>query len=385
MNFDWLAPGRIRFGDGVASELPSIVAELGGPVFLVTGSDPNRPAAVVAGLERFGVAGRWQVEGEPTVELAFRGGAAARESGAALVVAVGGGSVLDAGKAIAALARNPGDPLEFLEVIGRGRPLVERPLPVIAVPTTSGTGSEATRNAVLSSPEHRLKVSLRSPWMMPRVAVVDPRLTWTMPESVTAASGLDALTQLLESFVCSKSNCMTDALCREGLSRVGRAFARVLKDPLDAEARAEMAWCSLAGGQALANAGLGVVHGFAGPVGGMFGIAHGVVCAALLAPGTAANIAALEARSPDHPALGRYDEAMRRLSGNVAADRRGLAPWLELLVATAGIPRLSALGLSTDSWAEVVAAAKGASSMKANPITLTGEELRAILQREAEG
>jgi alcohol dehydrogenase class IV len=385
MNFDWVAPGRIRFGDGVASELPSIVAEMGGPVFLVTGSDPNRPAAVVAGLERLGVAGRWHVKGEPTVELAIRGGAAARESGAALVVAVGGGAVLDAGKAIAALARNPGDPLEFLEVIGRGRPLVERPLPVIAVPTTSGTGSEATRNAVLSSPEHRLKVSLRSPWMMPRVAVVDPRLTWTMPESVTAASGLDALTQLLEPFVCAKSNCMTDALCREGLSRVGQAFARVLKDPLDAEARAEMAWCSLAGGQALANAGLGVVHGFAGPIGGMFGIAHGIVCAALLAPGTAANIAALEARSPHHPVLGRYDEAMRRLSGSEAADRHGLAPWLERLVGTAGIPRLSALGLNTDSWAEVVAAAQGASSMRANPIVLTGEELGVVLQREAEG
>jgi alcohol dehydrogenase class IV len=319
------------------------------------------------------------------VELAVRGAEAARASGAALVVAVGGGAVLDAGKAIAALARNPGDPLEFLEVIGRGRPLAERPLPVIAVPTTSGTGSEATRNAVLSSPEHRLKVSLRSPWMMPRVAVVDPRLTWTLPTSVTAASGLDALTQLLEPFVSSKSNWMTDALCREGLSRVGRAFARVLVDPLDGEARAEMAWCSLAGGQALANAGLGVVHGFAGPIGGMFAIPHGVVCAALLAPGTTANIAALEARTPYHPALARYDEAMRRLSGNPTSDRHSLAPWLARLVAAAGIPRLSDMGLTADSWTDVIVAAKGASSMKANPITLTVEELRAVLQCESAG
>lgn len=385
MNFDWVAPGRIRFGDGVASELAAIAAEVGGPVFLVRGSDPDRHGAAIAGLERVGVAGRWMVPGEPTVELAVRGAEAARESGAGLVVAVGGGAVLDAGKAIAALARNPGDPLEFLEVIGRGRPLAERPLPIIAVPTTSGTGSEATRNAVLSSPAHRLKVSLRSPWMMPRVAVVDPRLTWTLPASVTAASGLDALTQLLEPFVCSKSNWMTDALCREGLSRVGRAFARVLADPLAGEARAEMAWCSLVGGQALANAGLGVVHGFAGPIGGMFAIPHGIVCAALLAPGTRANIAALEARSPDHPALARYDEAMRRLSGDPGSDRHSLAPWLARLVATAGIPRLSTLGLRADSWAEVVAAAKGASSMKANPIVLTAEELRAVLHCEAAG
>lgn len=385
MNFDWVAPGRIRFGDGASAQLPAIAGEMGGPVFLVTGSDPDRHGTVVAGLEQLGLAGRWRVLGEPTVEAAVEGGKAARESGAKLVVAVGGGAVLDAGKAIAALARNPGDPLEFLEVIGQGRPLEERPLPAIAVPTTSGTGSEATRNAVLSSPTHRLKVSLRSPWMMPRVAVVDPRLTWTMPASVTAASGLDALTQLLEPFVCSKSNFMTDALCREGLSRVGRAFARVLADPQDAGARAEMAWCSLAGGQALANAGLGVVHGFAGPIGGMFAITHGVVCAALLAPGTAANLAALESRSPDHPALARYDEAMRRLSGDPASDRHDLAPWLARLVAAAGIPRLSNLGLQADSWAEVVAAAKGASSMKANPVALTVEELRAVLQREAEG
>lgn len=383
MNFDWVAPGRIRFGHGASAELPAIAAGMGGPVFLVTGSDPDRHGDVLAGLQRVGVAGRWQVAGEPTVDLAVQGAEAARASGAALVVALGGGAVLDAGKAIAALARNPGDPLEFLEVIGRGRPLPQRPLPVIAVPTTSGTGSEATRNAVLSSPMHRLKVSLRSPWMMPRVAVVDPRLTWTLPKSVTASSGLDALTQLLESFVCSRSNWMTDALCREGLTCVGRALARVLEDPLDGEARAKMAWCSLAGGQALANAGLGVVHGFAGPIGGMFAIPHGVVCAALLAPGTAGNIAALEARSPDHPALARYDEAMRLLSGEPASDRHSLAPWLARLVATAGIPRLSTRGLQSDSWAEVVAAAQGASSMKANPIALTPDELRAILHGEA--
>ncbi len=383
MNFDWGAPGRIRFGNGTSSEAPAIAAGFGGRIFVVTGRDPGRHGSLMAALRAVGVVGTWVISGEPSVEMAFGGGNAAAAQGASVVVAVGGGSVLDAGKAIAAFARNPGDPMDFLEIIGRGLPLRAVPLPVIAIPTTSGTGSEVTRNAVLSSASHRLKVSLRSSDMMPRVAIVDPELSWELPRSVTAHSGLDAMVQLLEAFVCLRSNPMTDALCREALERIGRALPRVLSHPEDRQARVEMAWCSLAGGLALANAGLGAIHGFAGPIGGRFPIAHGAICAALVAPVTAVNLAALESRSPAHPSLVRYDEAMRRLSGNPSSDRRGLVVWLEQLVANAEVPSLASAGMGCDAWPELIAAARCASSMKANPVALEDAELLAILQREA--
>ncbi len=382
MNFDWQAPGRIRFGAGVSSEAQAAVAELGGGAFVVVGRDPDRHAGWVRALGASGVVERWSVVGEPTVDDVREGAEAARAAGARVVVAIGGGAVLDAGKAVAALASNPGDPMEFLEVIGRGQPLRERPLPVVAVPTTAGTGSEATRNAVLGSPAHRLKVSLRSVGMIPRVAFVDPELTLGCPRAVTAASGLDALTQLLEPFVCRKANAMTDALCREGLSRVGRDLRRVLADGMDREARAGMAWCSLAGGLALANAGLGAVHGFAAPAGGMFPIPHGVVCAALLGPVVAVNLAALESRHPGHEALARYDEAARRLTGDPGMDRLGLVAWIGELVREAGIPRLASLGLEESAWDTLVLAAQRASSMKGNPVELDAGELREVLSRE---
>ncbi len=385
MNFDWGAPGRIRFGNGTSSETSAIAATFGGRLFVVTGRDPARHGRLIAALHAVGVVGSWEVSGEPSIESVFGGGEAAAAQGASVVVAVGGGSVLDAGKAIAAFARNPGDPMDFLEVIGRGLPLRALPLPVIAVPTTSGTGSEVTRNAVLSSSAHRLKVSLRSSDMMPRVAIVDPELTWGLPQSITAHSGLDALVQLLEPFVCLRANPMTDALCREGLERIGRALPRVLSHPEDPVARAEMAWCSLAGGLALANAGLGAVHGLAGPIGGRFPIAHGSICAALVAPVTAVNLEVLESRASAPLTLTRYDEAMRRLSGSPVSDRHGLVPWLERLVAEAGIPSLASGGVSDNAWLELVAAARSSSSMKANPVMLEDAGLMEVLRREAAG
>ncbi len=236
-----------------------------------------------------------------------------------LVVGMGGGSVIDAAKAIAALLTNPGDPLDYLEVIGRGLPLANACAPMMAIPTTAGTGAEVTRNAVLASPAHRVKVSLRSASMLPDVAIVDPELTLSMPPAVTAATGLDALTQCLEPFVSHLATPLTDGFCREGLARAARSLRRAYHHGSDVAARRDMALASLCGGLALANAKLGAVHGFAGPIGGMFDAPHGAVCARLLPLVMTANVRALEERSPNSPALVRYAEVAKIVTGDADA------------------------------------------------------------------
>jgi alcohol dehydrogenase class IV len=293
------------------------------------------------------------------------------------VIAIGGGSAIDAGKAIAAIAANPGDVLDYLEVVGQGKPLPAAPVPFIAVPTTAGTGSEVTRNAVLGSPEHRVKASLRSPAMLPRVALIDPELTLGLPPAVTASTGLDALTQLIEPYVSCRANPLTDAFCIDGLRRAARSLARAFADGRDAEARASMSYASVLGGLALANAGLGVVHGFAAPIGGMFDAPHGAVCAAILPHGMAANIKALRARAPESPALARYEEIARVVTGDADATCEDGVAWVSALVSELGIPPLRAYGVT--DVANVVEKASRASSMKANPIPLNAEELTEAL------
>jgi len=298
-----------------------------------------------------------------------------------LVIAIGGGSVIDAGKAIAALAANPGDVLDYLEVIGKGQPLPNAPFPTIAVPATAGTGSEVTRNAVLGSPEHGVKASLRSPLMLPRVAIVDPQLTLGLPPGITASTGLDALTQLIEPYVAKRANPLTDALCRDGLHVVARNLVRACEEGTDAAARAGMSYASMLGGLALANAGLGVVHGFAAPIGGIFGAPHGAVCAAILPYGMEANIRALRARHPESGALERYREIARILTGNSASTAEDGAEWAETLVRKLRIPSLSKYGIGVEHAAGIAAKAARASSMKANPVELTAMELQWVMER----
>ncbi len=375
MRFEFATAARIVFGEGAAATLPDLTREYGRRAFVVTGRSPERAAALIAalGAESFAVAG------EPTVELVREGAQRARETGCDVVVALGGGSVLDAGKAIAAIAANGGEPLEFLEVVGKGRALERPPLPFLAAPTTAGTGSEVTRNAVLASTEHGVKASLRSPWMLPRVALVDPELTYGLPPEITAYTGLDALTQLIEPYVSARANPLVDTLCLDGIARVARALGRAYRDGSDREARREMALASLFGGLALANAGLGVVHGFAAPLGGGWPAPHGALCAALLPHGVAANLAALRARAPQSPALERYATVARLLTGREDARAEDGVDWLRALCAELKIPALRAWGLAQSDLAGVVAKAARASSMKANPLPLTDEELRATL------
>lgn len=380
MNFQFATAAVILFGRGRVNEVGREASRLGSRALLVGGKSGQRLSSVTDSLQASGVA--WTnlaVAGEPTLELVREGAKLYREASCELVVAVGGGSVLDTGKAIAALAVNSGEPLDYLEVIGRGKDFERDPAPCIAVPTTAGTGSEVTRNAVLGSQEHRLKASLRSPGMLPRVAIVDPLMTLDMPPALTVSTGLDALTQLIEPFVSARRNPMTDMFCLEGIPRITRSLQRAWADPTDIEARTDMSFASLLGGLALANAGLGVVHGFAAPIGGMFEAPHGAVCAALLPHGMAANIQALQQRDPGGDVLRRYATAARLLTGNAGATAEDGRVWVAELCSRLQVPRLSTYGITHADVDELAGNAARANSMKANPLELSGDELRAVV------
>jgi alcohol dehydrogenase class IV len=375
--FEFATAGRILAGGGRAAELPKVVAGLGSRVLVCTGADPARHGGLLAGLGLPAVV--FTVAAEPTVELARACVAAAREHGADVVAAVGGGSVLDLGKAAAMLLGNGGDPLDYLEVIGSGRKITQPSVPCVAVPTTAGTGAEVTANAVLASPAHGLKASLRSPLMIPRVALVDPGLTVSCPPRVTAASGLDALTQCLEPFVSVRANPLTDGLAREGLRRAAAGLRAAYADGSDLGARADMAMCSLLGGIALANAKLGAVHGLAGVIGGTADVPHGMACAALLAPVMEANVRALRSGPPGATALERYAEAARLLTGRPAASIDDGLAWIRETVSLLAVPGLAAFGVGPQHADDIAAKAARSSSMQGNPVALTHGDLCAIV------
>jgi alcohol dehydrogenase class IV len=379
MSFEFATAGRIMVGAGRAAELPGVLAGLGSRVLVCTGADPARHAGLLAGLGA--PAAVFPVAGEPTTELARTGVAAAREHGADVVVAIGGGSVIDAGKAVAVLLGNGGDPLDYLEVVGSGRKITQPAVPCVAVPTTAGTGSEVTANAVLAAPEHRVKASLRSPLMIPRVALVDPELTVSCPPPVTAASGLDALTQCLEPFVSVRANPLTDGLAREGLRRAAAGLRAAYADGTDLGARADMAVCALLGGLALANAKLGAVHGLAGVIGGTADVPHGVACAALLAPVTEANVASLRSGPAGHPVLERYTEAARLITGKAAASIEDGLDWIRETNTLLAVPRLGSFGIRPQDVDDIAAKAAGSSSMQGNPVALSHSDLVAILRQ----
>ncbi|MEJ5357353.1 MAG: iron-containing alcohol dehydrogenase [Desulfobacterales bacterium] len=380
MGFE-LATPRILFGPGTAGRIAAEAAALGKRALIFTGSDPQRAAFLRQPLEEEGHSVKtWVVRGEPTLETLAQALEEARGFAPEVLIALGGGSVLDTAKAVSGLLRNPGDPLDYLEVIGRGRPLVHPGPPCIAVPTTAGSGAEATRNAVIGSPAHRVKASLRSPHLLPRLAVVDPELALGLPPAVTAATGMDALAQLIEAFVGRKANPLTDPLCREGIRRAARALPAAVADGSDRRSREEMAIASLFGGIALANAGLGAAHGLAAPLGGMTAAPHGVLCGRLLPAVTAANVAALRRRDPANPALRRYAEVARLLTGRADAAPEDAVCWLSERVREFDLPTLAACGLSPADAPELIARARRASSMRGNPVELTEEELDAILR-----
>jgi len=381
MQFDFATASRIVFGAGAIKELPSAAASFGRRALVVSGMSGERALPWIEKLRANGrQVAEFRIGGEPTVETILIGMERARSENCEVIIGIGGGSVIDAGKAIATLMANPGSTYDYLEVVGKGIPLVNPAMPFIAVPTTAGTGSEVTRNAVLGVTEKRVKVSLRGSQMLPKVAIVDPELTYSLPPDITATSGMDALTQLIEPFLSAGANPMTDALCRDGIGRVRRSLKAAFKNGEDRQAREDMSLAALFGGMALANAKLGAVHGFAGPIGGMYPAGHGAICARLLPVVMEANLAALRQRSPQAPVLDRIRELGVILTGNQSARAEDAIRWLYDLREALQIPPLATYGVRQEDMPEIIERAQQANSMKGNPVGLNEVELERIVE-----
>ena len=366
----FLTASEIRFGRGKACEVAVTAKGFGQRAMLVNGATAARAdwlADQLAPVARFAV-GR-----EPDIAMIEAGVAAARAAKVQVIVALGGGAVIDAGKAIAALVPAHLPMMDYLEVVGRGLPLEADPLPFIAVPTTAGTGAEVTKNAVIGVPSARRKVSLRDNRMLPDVAVIDPALTDGTPKSVTLASGLDAITQVMEPYLCTKANRLTDVLCRNAIP-LGLAALVRLMEAEDVGARDDLAWVSLCGGLALANAGLGAVHGLAGPIGGVAPAPHGAVCGVLLPPVLAAN-----AQAATGVAAARISEVQTWISDAFGVETKQAMAALQNWSQHHGLPRLSQMGVREDELQSIAQASLGSSSMRGNPVALTEGALTDIL------
>ncbi len=374
--FGIIGPGRVLFGRGEAAKAAGLIAGYGARGVMVHGANPARAAWLLDGLRQAGaVVLALSCPSEPTLAMLEAALIATRAQGAMWVVGLGGGATLDLAKAVAGLAPGATAPMDHLEVVGRGLPLSASPLPFIAIPTTSGTGAEATKNAVIGVPAHGRKVSLRDDRMLARLAIVDPALTDGCPRDVTLASGLDALTQVIEPFVSPRATPFTDALTRPAIPLAINALIRLMQGE-DAKARDELAWVSLCGGMALANAGLGAVHGLAGVIGGRIPAAHGAICGVLLGP-----VLALNRDRATGMARARLDEVCGVLAtalGSTADDApNALARWAALH----GLPSLPAQGLDPADHTGIASEAAASSSMKANPVGLTTADLVAALHR----
>jgi alcohol dehydrogenase class IV len=379
--FEFSTATQILFGPGTISEAGRLAKAWGRRAVVVVGHRPQRVQKLMDELTAARISTTTvAITHEPTVDDIVSGAATARRYGAEMVIGMGGGSVMDAAKAISALLTNEDSIFDYLEVVGKGNPLELPPVPWMAIPTTSGTGAEVTRNAVLTIPERGVKVSLRSPYLLARVALIDPSLTLDMPPALTASTGLDALSQLIEAYVSNKANPLCDTLCSTGIPSAAHALPIAFSQPADLTARSDMSLASLYSGMALANAGLGAVHGLASPLGGLFHAPHGALCGALLAPVMAANIKALRNRQPDSPALSRYTDVARWLTRRSDAEAEDGVSWIKQLTGTLAIPPLTAMKVSADKFSVIVEKSLGSSSMKGNPIELSSVELQSVLE-----
>lgn len=379
MLFEFATAGQIVFGWGRISELGQRTQAFGKRVLLVTGSRPERSESVNELLRKIGAdVATFSIATEPTTTMVQAGVECAREHGTDWVLGVGGGSVLDSAKAIAALVPNLGEIFEYLEVVGRGQNLAHPSLPCVAVPTTSGTGSEVTKNAVLHATGHGVKVSLRGLGLLPRIALIDPELTVSLPADITAATGLDALTQVIEPYVSVARGPLTDALCLEGMRRIAESIRPVHANGSNRTARENMAVGSLFGGLALANARLGAVHGFAAPLGGLCGAPHGAICARLLPLVMRANLKTVRELNQSD-LITRFTRIAKTLTGHSDAQAEDAIAWLNALVTDLGIQRLGNFGITPAQVDSLVQQSRNASSMRGNPVELPASVLASIL------
>lgn len=382
MKFEFRAANQIIFGEGSINQVEPLALKYGNRPLVVTGKSLERAGLLINQFKKSNIRPLiYSVGGEPTTTNILECAKIARKKSCDVIISIGGGSVIDTGKATAALLTNEGDIFDYLEVIGQGKQLRNPSIPCIAVPTTAGTGAEVTRNAAIASPENRVKVSLRSHFLLPRIAVIDPLLTHSMPPSLTAYTGLDAFTQVIEPYLSNKANPLTDSLCREGIKRISRSLLRAYTNGSDSMAREDMCIGSLFGGLALANSKLGAVHGIAGPLGGMTKAPHGAICGTLLPHVIKANILALQTRKIDSPAILRYDEIAQIITGNPKASSIDFINWLSELYDNFKIPKLSEMGLKEEHVDELLKKSKKASSMKGNPVQLTDDELKGIIKK----
>lgn len=381
MHFEFATSARIIFGNGSVARCGSLSADLGKKVFVVTGSGSVSSANLLNSLEEQGLLYHlFQVKGEPDVDIMRAGIQAARQMDCDMVIAMGGGSVLDTGKVIAAMLTNPGDLMDHIETVGKGQPTTIPSAPMIAIPTTSGTGSEVTKNSVIYSREHKIKVSMRSEFLLPHIALVDPELTHSMPPAVTAASGMDALTQLVEGYTSASANPMTDGLAREGILRAACSLRGVYQEPTNASAREDMALASLFSGIVLANGGLAAVHGFAGPIGGMFEAPHGAICGSLLAASMRVNIETCQKDAAYAPYLQRYQEIARILTVDPGASVMAGADWVEETARMLNIPRLAFFGISPSDFPQIIEKSRRKTHMLKNPVPMTDALMERVLQ-----
>ena len=383
VQFEFATAARIVFGSDSVREAANWARANGSRAFVLIGKTRERVAFFEELLKISSIEfTTFSVGQEPTTTIVKEAIVAARNFCPSCVISLGGGSVIDTGKIVSAMLTNSGELIDYLEVIGGGEKISQRPSPFLAIPTTAGTGAEVTRNGVVLSPDHGVKVSMRSPLMLPACAIIDPTLTHSLPKAVTASTGLDALVQCLEPYVSNKSNPITDAFCKEGLKRAGRSLRRAYDDGDDEEAREDMALTSLFGGLALANSKLGAVHGFAGPLGGYLKAPHGVICAAMLPFVFAKNVELLSQLGEEKKReLNRFDEVAQLLLQDENAQASDGIEWIEELCTHLQVPPLATMGLVEEDIEMLAEKAARSSSMKGNPIPMSEGELATLLRK----
>jgi len=381
INLNFSAPQQILFGCGKLESLVSYLKNIGSKLFIARTASGNGFISLLNIIEKSGL--KWVdyvVKKEPDYDSVLNATSIALNSGCDCIASIGGGSVIDTGKVVSVMLTNQGKLIDYLEVVGLGKQLENPGLPHVAIPTTSGTGSEVTRNAVLLFPDKEVKVSLRSDFLFAKIACVDPNLTISVPRTTTAFSGMDAFVQVIESYISKKSNHLTDLLCLDAIGKAPDSLLRAYENGDDISAREKMSWISLLGGLCLANSGLGAVHGFAGSIGGMYPIAHGAICASLLPSVLSVNIEALKLREPENPAFEKIKEILQIVTKKENTNFQEGVDWFKQLNIKLMIPSLTEMGVQKGDFLKIIDRAKHSSSMKGNPIHLNDEELWKIIE-----